>query len=185
MNANIVADLLGKCATEQRGHVGIESSGPPSREKVKAKKRAAELVAQLAKPGQVALEIGAETNYTHLFEKVGVTVELLNLPADMHDLDAVAKYDGAIAMHVLEHSPFPLYVLAVLHRAVKDGGWFYVAVPHVNKRWARDPAHFSVLHPDTWARLLTHAGWTVVHRESGKLGPKPEKVEERFLCSRA
>lgn len=185
MNAGIVADLLRKCAAEQRGHVGIESSGPPSREKVRAKKRAAELVSRLARSGQVALEIGAETNYTHLFESVGVAVEPLNLPADMHDLDAVETYDGAIAMHVLEHSPFPLYMLAALHRAVKQGGWLYVAVPHVNKRWARDTAHFSVLHPDTWVRLLGHAGWTVVHRESGKLGPKPEKVEERFLCSKA
>lgn len=184
MNLAVASGLLEACRAMQRGHLGIDSSGPASPEKVAAKRRAAELVGMIARPGQVALEVGAETNYAAMFAELGITVIPQNLPADMHALDAEAEYDGAIAMHVLEHSPFPLYVLAMLHRAVRPGGWLYVAVPHVNARWARDAAHFSVLHPDNWARLLDVAGWRVLERESGKLGPKPEKVEERFLCSR-
>lgn len=179
-----MAAILARAAAEQRGHAGIVSSGPSSSVKDAAKRRAAELVGRLARAGDRALEIGAESGYRPVFEAVGVAIVPLNLPDDMHAIDAVAAYDGAIAMHVLEHSPFPAYVLAALHRAVRPGGWLYVAVPHVTKRWVRDPAHFSVLHPDAWARLLAWSGWQVEHRESGKLAARADAVEERFLCVR-
>lgn len=185
LNRKLVGDLLATCAAAQRGHAGIESSGPDSPAKAAAKRRATALIATVASRGQRVVEIGAEENYRPLLEEIGLEVDPINLPSDMHDLDARDRYDGAIAMHVLEHSPFPLYILAALHRAVRAGGWLYVAVPHVTRRWARDAAHFSVLHPDAWVRLLEVAGWEIRARESGKLAERKNAVEERFLCVRA
>ena len=167
LDADVVAETLGACASAQRGHAGIFSSGPDSPTKRAAKARAVELIGSVAAQGDKVLEIGAEDNYRPMLEAIGVSVEPVNLPADMHDIEATDQFDGAIAMHVLEHSPFPLYVLRVLCRAVRPGGWLYVATPHVTQRWAQDTAHFSVLHPDAWAYLLRMAGWAVLERESG------------------
>lgn len=184
LDERLVAETLAASVAAQRGHAGIESSGPASPVKVAAKQRAAELIAAVSERGDCVMEIGAEGNYRHLLDALGLAVEPVNLPDDMHEISAVGEYDGAIAMHVLEHSPFPLYVLRALYRAVRPGGWLYAAVPHVTDKWARDTAHFSVLHPDAWAYLLDVAGWNVLVRESGKLAKRASAVEERFLCER-
>ena len=150
----------------------------PSREKRMAKKRAAEIVGP--RPADSVIDIGGEDFYRTYFE-LGL-IAPCNLPElDMHDLAVGDRYDGALAMHVLEHSPCPLYVLMLLRGALKlDAGWLYVAVPHPRRKWFSHPAHFTVLHPDGWARLLADVGFTITHRESGRFGPR--SVEERFFC---
>lgn len=151
---------------------------PPNTEKAAAKLRAAAIVG--AQPGARVLDVGGEEFYRPAFEANGLTIEPLNLPADMHELRAEHEYDGALAMHVLEHSPFPLYVLLLIHRALRPGGFLYVAVPHPRDKWIRHAAHFTVLPPDAWARLLEDAAFRVEQREDGPFGPRSR--EERFLC---
>src|SRR5690606_15236018 len=84
-------------------------------EKRRAKARAAAIIGR--RPGAKVLDVGHEPFYAPEFETRGMTLVPLNLPdGDMHTLSAVEEYDGALAMHVLEHSPFPLYVLMLLDR---------------------------------------------------------------------
>jgi hypothetical protein len=153
---------------------------PPCRQKRAAKKRAAQIVGP--RPGARVLDVGGEAFYVKYF--TGMQITPFNLPDDMHALASLDCYDGALAMHVLEHSPCPLYVLWLLDCALKlDAAWLYVAVPHPRPKWLAHPAHFTVLHPDGWARLIEDSGFVITHREHGAFGPK--SVEERFLCERS
>lgn len=151
----------------------------PSAGKRAAKARAAEIIG--SRPGARVLDVGGEAYYAAEFEARGMVVQRMNTEqGDMHYMSSVEAFDGALAMHVLEHSPFPLHVLRLIRRALVPGGFLYVAVPHPRRKWIRHAAHFTVLPVDGWKRLLRDAGFRIVRQESGKFGPS--SIEERFLC---
>ena len=155
----------------------------PSKQKIAAKIRAAEICSAVMREGDVILDVGHEMFAAAPFLVRGASrIEAVNLPQDMHELSAVDEFDGALAMHVLEHSPFPLYVLLAIRRALKEGGWLYVAVPEPTKKWITHKAHFTVLSLRGWKKLLKDAGFTILSFEKGKFGPK--SIEGRFLCRR-
>lgn len=178
MDTALAADVLALCRDRQHTYYVPDATSP---EKRAAKARAAALVAQ-ALDGGTLLDIGGEDFYAPDFAQHGLSLVARNLPDDMHDpLPVGAWYDGAVAMHVLEHSPFPLYLLVMLRRVVRTGGVLYVAVPHPRRKWMEHASHFTTLHPVAWARLLADAGWTITHQETGPFGPK--SLEERFVCA--
>jgi SAM-dependent methyltransferase len=186
LREDVVAEVLDLCRRQQTGHPGDWRSGNVHPDSYASKVRAAEICRRLAKPGDVALEIGAEEPYRKEFERRGIKVVPLTLPdGEMHTMDFAAEFDGCIAMHVLEHSPFPMYVLRLIQRAVKPGGWMYFAVPYPGKWRHRYTAHFSVLHPDMWATVFTTLGIEIVAREVGRFPSRKKPVEERFLCRNA
>jgi SAM-dependent methyltransferase len=183
LREDVVGEILDLCQSRQTGHPGDWRSGNVHPDSYRSKVRAAELCARLAKPGDVALEIGSEEPYRHEFTERGITIEPLTLPtADMHRMDFVDRFDGAIAMHVLEHSPFPMYVLRLLQRAVRPDGWMLFVVPYPGKWRHRYAAHFSLMHPDAWATVFAAMGIEVVEREQGRFPSRRHPVEERFLC---
>jgi SAM-dependent methyltransferase len=152
-------------------------------EKVAAKKRAAALLTERLPAGGRLLDVGGEEFYhvhLSLFEIV-----THNLPEnDMHTINYREEFDAVLAMHVLEHSPFPLLVLTLIRRALKPGGFLYVAVPRPCDKFCRKFGHWSVMRARMWMTLIAGAGLKIVHQELGKFGPKKEWVEERFLCQR-
>lgn len=168
-------ETLALAAARQYDYSRAKPVGPAKRA---AKARAAEIVGE--RDGAVVLDVGGESYYSEAFTARGISLVQLNRPDDMHAMSYAAEFDGALAMHVLEHSPFPLLVLRLIRRALVPGGFFYVAVPHVTRKWIKHPAHFSVLDPRAWKRLLYDADFKVTHQESGPFGPK--STEERFLC---
>lgn len=176
MNVVVAEQALALARSRQRRY--DDCIGP---EKRRAKARAAAIIGR--RPGAKVLDVGHEPFYAPEFETRGMTLVPLNLPdGDMHTLSAVEEYDGALAMHVLEHSPFPLYVLMLLHRAIRPGGWLYAAVPAPRKKWLKHEAHFATLKPMGWHRMLADAGFRVGHYETGLFGPRSK--EARFLCTR-
>lgn len=126
------------------------------------------------------LDVGGEEFYQRDLGRFDVVSH--NLPDDMHDMPYVDAFDAAIAMHVLEHSPFPMLVLTLLRRALKPGGIAYIAVPHPSPRLCTGYGHWSVLPPDMWQVNIEGAGLTIESRASGKMGRRPDWVEERFVC---
>lgn len=157
---------------------------PARRRKRAAKQRAATLLVEHAGSGpHKVLDVGGESWYAPYFAPSGFHLEALNYPDDMHTMSVLeGGYDVAIAMHVLEHSPFPLLVLELVRRALRQGGWLYVAVPHPTPKWLGYKAHVTMMPPTSWAWLLSLAGFTVVHQESGRFGASEQSVEERFVC---
>ncbi len=137
------------------------------------KKRASEWV-----KGKV-LDVGGEGFYKEDFEDV----VQLNLPDDMHKMIYCDEFDGVVAMHVLEHSPFPFYVLLLIKRALKKGGKFYLAVPHPSEFVEKlVNCHYSVLMPNMWHKLLIEAGFKIEKRETGLFNDYKDATEERFFC---
>lgn len=162
--------------------------GSPARKRKRyAKKRAATLLVQHVGPGpHKVLDVGGESWYAPYFEPHGFELDALNYPHDMHTMSVgPGSYDVAIAMHVLEHSPFPLLVLELTRRALKPKGWLYVAVPHPTAKWLSYKAHMTMMPPKSWAWLLTLAGFSIVHQETGRFGASQQSVEERFVCRSA
>lgn len=147
---------------------------PP--EKLAAKKRGAELLD--LHPGMKILDIGGETFYTEFYPPM----EQLNLPNDMHNPFGESAYDVIVAMHVLEHSAFPLLVLLNIRKALKPQGQLYVATPPPTEPFLSMPSHFTVLAKEGWEKLFGHAGFTVKHHETGRFGNYDPAVEDRFLC---
>ncbi len=149
---------------------------PP--EKLAAKQRGAELLLSRLKPNGQVLDIGGEDFYAQFIPNL----TQLNLPNDMHNPFGTDKYDGILAMHVLEHSPAPLVVLLNIHDALKPGGVLYVATPPPTEPFLSMPSHFTVLPKEGWEKLLAHAGFNVVFHETGRFGNYDPAVEDRFLC---
>jgi len=151
--------------------------------KLRAKARAVALLTERLAPGARVLDVGGEEFYqAPLRDHCAVTT--LNLPDDMHGMRYTGAFDGALAMHVLEHSPAPLYVLALLHRALVPGGLLYVAVPRPCAKFCRGYGHMSVLPQPMWAALLDYAGFEVVLAEEGSFGWRKRWIEYRFLAGR-
>lgn len=152
--------------------------------KLAAKARAIELLSAKVRRGGAVLDLGGEAFYQEpLVARYALTS--WNLPDDMHALPHVAAFDGALAMHVLEHSPVPLYVLLLLHRALRPGGWLYVAVPEPCDKFCTRYGHVSVLPPAMWRRLFEVAGFRLGHTERGAFGRRKQWIEHRFLLERA
>ena len=148
-------------------------------EKRIAKQRAAEIVRDHLK-GTRILDIGGEGWYAEYFPPM----EQFNLPNDMHTLSAINTYDAIIAMHVLEHSPFPLAVLLNIYQALKPTGIMYAAVPRPVEPFLTLPSHFAVLAKENWVKLFNHAGFRPVFVESGRFGNYDPAIEERFVCTK-
>lgn len=152
-----------------------------SPEKRAAKQRGAEIVRQHLPDGQVRiLDLGGESFYQEFFPPM----EQMNLPNDMHDLNHWEVYDAVVAMHVLEHSPFPLLVLLNIRQALKPDGFMYVAVPRPVEPFLSMPSHFTVLDRLGWVKLFGHAGFHVKHAEEGRFGDYDPAIEERFVCTK-
>lgn len=153
-----------------------------SPQKHAAKERGGEIVRQhlAGKPEAKILDLGSEAFYQKSFPPM----DQLNLPEDMHALDRTGVYDAVVAMHVLEHSPFPLLVLLNIHQALKPGGFMYAAVPRPVEPFLSMPSHFTVLEKAGWEKLFNHAGLHVKFAESGRFGDYDPATEERFVCTK-
>jgi SAM-dependent methyltransferase len=152
--------------------------------KLLAKERAITLLTGKLSAGARVLDVGGEEFYQGPL-RARHEVTTLNLPDDMHAMEYEAEFDGALAMHVLEHSPAPLYMLNLLHRALVPGGWLYVAVPKPCATFCKPKyGHVSILPDLTWRHLLATAGFRLQHTESGSFGRRKRWVEYRYLAER-
>ncbi|HEY8573109.1 class I SAM-dependent methyltransferase [Phenylobacterium sp.] len=63
--------------------------------------------------------------------------------------------------HALEHSIFPYFTLAEMHRVLKPGGVLYVEVPAPDTACAHqaNPNHYSVLPKSMWLELMRRTGF--------------------------
>jgi SAM-dependent methyltransferase len=175
----LTAEMLRRVAAEQ--HRFDEYRHPL---KLAAKARAIDLLGEKLNDGARVLDVGGEPFYQAPLRQRFEVVNL-NLPDDMHSMTALAEFDGVLAMHVLEHSPMPLYVLMLLHRALRAGGYLYVAVPKPTRRfYAHRFGHFAVMADGQWRKLLKTAGFAVLHSEAGKFGWRKRWIEYRFLCQK-
>jgi len=152
--------------------------------KTRAKERAAEILYNNAGKGikiRTILDVGGEPWYWPFFQ--GAEMHEVNLPQeDFHQFDHGQKYDAALAMHVLEHSPFPALVLENIRVHLKKKGLLYVAVPHCTPKWLAYDAHVTMQPPTAWVSLLQRMGFTVRYRGWGAFGRSRHSVEERILC---
>jgi SAM-dependent methyltransferase len=182
LDVNVAAHALRIAVEAQHGGVASDSAFSGSKHQARAFKRYVKIIGQRAQGARV-LDVGSEPAYRSLFTAAGMDLVPFGLPDDMHSLTAQGEYDGIIASHVLEHSPFPLYILLLFAKALKPGGWLLVVVPHpILPKWVDRKDHFSVLQPGNWRRLLDAAGFNIVYREAGAREKTPGKTEERFLC---
>jgi len=169
--------LLKKVAKLQ--HLYSTPDGEINKEKREAKKFGIELMNENVK-GNI-LDIGGEEFY----HKDSTNITSYNLPNDMHLLDEVEQYEGIISMHTLEHSPAPLLVIENIYRALKKGGYFYVAVPKPSDFFEVGfPDHLTMMSAHMWKKLLEIAGFEIVHRSSAKFNPNDDWIENRFLCKK-
>jgi SAM-dependent methyltransferase len=179
IDAVLVGELMAIGAAVQGRHDG-GSIDPLKRE---AKRVATGLLNDRLAVGSRILDVGGEEFYHE--DLMAHQVSVANLPEqDMHHLTHREAFDAILAMHVLEHSPFPLYVLALLRRALVPGGLLYVAVPHPSDRICSGYGHWTVLPPVMWRQMIAAAGLTVEYQATGKMGKRVDWVEERFLCRR-
>lgn len=128
------------------------------------------------------LDLGSEGYTRRELEAAGFEVEGINLSdGDMHDWVAHRKYNLIFARHVLEHSPFPLYMLLTLKEALENKGEMIVVVPEARGEWIlKHPAHVSVLPKLQWEKLFTLAGFEIKKIESGSWTPEGH-TELRYL----
>lgn len=155
----------------------------PSPEKLAAKAFAASLVYEfletrgIPSAGARILDIGHEPYYAGYFQSVTAA----NLPEhDVHDL-RLGTFDAILAMHVLEHSPFPMLALLNIKRSLRPRGIAYVSVPIVTKPFTTDPCHFSVLHAEQWKKLFADTGFDVFHESKGTFNYYAAAQEWRFI----
>jgi ubiquinone/menaquinone biosynthesis C-methylase UbiE len=72
-----------------------------------------------------------------------------------------ASFDLVWCRHALEHSVFPFFTLAEMHRVLKPGGLLYVEVPapDTSCRHQTNPNHYSVLGKSMWIELIRRVGF--------------------------
>jgi len=180
MNHSLVEKIIKNCSARQTKW----DDTTLFQEKYAAKVYARDTLLNHLKVGSRILDIGGEEFYAELFQQHYV-LDTLNLPDDMHDLDVQGQYDAVIAMHVLEHSPFPLLVLSLIQQALRPSGYLYVALPtHTTNAFNEINQHFTVMPAKVWKRLFKEAGFAIVFHDLGKFGDSVDWVEERFLCQR-
>lgn len=152
-------------------------------QKLAAKQRAADLINKRLPEGGRLLDVGGEEFYHQALGTFDITVH--NLPEhDMHAMAYSEEFDAVLAMHVLEHSPFPMLVLKLIHHALKPDGFLYVAVPKPCDKFCTSFGHWTVMSAPMWRTCLEGVGFKVLGHETGKFGPKAVWWEERFLCQR-
>ena len=180
MNTSLAEKLIKNCSSKQTRW----DKETANTEKMEAKYAAFTALEGVSlNYGSSVLDIGGEEFYQYLFD--AYELEAINLPDDMHDMEYDNEFDAVIAMHVLEHSPFPLYVLALIHEALKPSGWLYVALPtHTTDAFAEIDQHFTIMPAKMWERLFVETGFVVIEHSLGKFGNTVDWVEERFLCQR-
>lgn len=92
----------------------------------------------------------------------------ISVKSEMHDL-IESKYtwfydaDLVVMRHILEHSPFPFFILRNLCGILKEGSYIYVEVPAPDS-WANhesNPNHYSVMGANMWRSLFLKAGLTI------------------------
>ena len=102
----------------------------------------------------------------------------LQLPVQTGSLEELRlagdQFDAAVMWHVMEHVPNPRAIVVEVHRLLKPGGIFMVAVPDFGSpeaRLARDkwfhldvPRHVTHFTHETLRDALTAAGFQVRHR---------------------
>ncbi len=177
----MISDLLKKTNDCQHRFSYVEDGKlmDVSPEKLEAKKQSCEILNGVTQG--LILDIGGEDFYRQYLKG---RVEEYNLPKDMHDLSEVEKYDGIMAMHVLEHSPFPLLVLENIIRALKPGGYICLVVPEPEPFIVEDfPEHFSCLTKEGWVQLLKFVGFNIILLEKGTF--TKGWVEYRFLAKKS
>jgi len=71
------------------------------------------------------------------------------------------RFDLVWCRHALEHSVFPFFTLAEMHRVLKPGGVLYVEVPAPDTacRHQTNPNHYSVLGKTMWLELIRRVGF--------------------------
>ncbi len=170
-------ELLKKCNELQRNY--SSNTSRINEEKKSAKKFAIDLVDSILAEEEV-LDIGGEDFYKDYGKN---TLVPYNLPADMHYMDFKERYNGVMAMHVLEHSPCPLLVLRNIHNALKENGILYVAVPESTPFLEKGLAdHLTMMSKDMWGKLLVFSGFKILEESRGKFNPN--WYEYRFLCQK-
>lgn len=113
-----------------------------------------------------------------------VRIENLKIGCEMHDWEPNRTFDGVFCRHVLEHSPFPLYMLISIHEWLKEGGQAIIVVPKAESDFVfNHPSHVSVLPKEQWLRLFGFAGFDVLVQEDGTW-TKEGHVEHRFLLNK-
>lgn len=161
----------------------------PTMEKVSAKADARDTLVRHLKgrgfdPAECSvLDVGHEEFYAPLFRGTFRALYAANLPdADIHDLKH-REVPAICAMHVLEHSPFPLLALLSMRRCLSHGGVSYVSVPIATKPFTEDPCHFSVLDRDQWRKVFGDAGFEVIEESQGRFNDYMEAFEWRFVLA--
>jgi len=181
MNLSLAEKLIADCVAVQTRW----DNDKPLPAKLLAKVAGFKAISEHVETGSRILDIGGEDFYHDLYEDYDVVT--LNLPADMHngiEQDDL-KYDAVLAMHVLEHSPFPLYVLALIARALKPCGYVWIALPtHTTAAFSEIDQHFTVMPSAMWERLFKAAKLVVLEHDIGKFGNTADWVEERYLCQK-
>jgi hypothetical protein len=153
-------------------------NGPQGEHKVNSRIRAGRILEEHGKGGRV-LDVGGEEWYHEFL--TSCECESCNLPEDMHTMEREG-YDGAMALHVLEHSPFPLLVLSRMVKAVNPGGWIYIHVPKPSGIWLHYEPHVTMMPVESWRKLFAILGLTVIHEEEGRFGRSKHSWEYRILA---
>lgn len=116
----------------------------------------------------VALEIFRDAGLDATGVTLGPDVEacrakgLKALEMDFAFLDfADETFDLVWCRHAIEHSVFPFFTLAELHRVLKPGGVLYLEVPapDTSCRHQTNPNHYSVLGKSMWLELIRRVGF--------------------------
>jgi ubiquinone/menaquinone biosynthesis C-methylase UbiE len=76
-----------------------------------------------------------------------------------------AAFDLVWCRHAIEHSVFPFFTLAELHRVLKPGGVLYLEAPAPDTacRHQTNANHYSVLGKSMWLELIRRVGFPEVH----------------------
>lgn len=72
------------------------------------------------------------------------------------------RFDLVWCRHALEHSIFPFFTLAEMHRVLRPGGLLYVEAPAPDTACGHqtNPNHYSVLPKSMWVELIKRAGFS-------------------------
>lgn len=173
MNLDLLNEAFQICRLEQAGDRYMETP-----EKNKALEEAISVFNGKGK----LLDIGGCPYSKIILEKQGFEVtQWLFEHGDMHELDAKEQYDQVLARHVLEHSPFPLFLLLLIKQVLKSYGEAVIVVPEPKGRWVlKHNGHASTLMPDTWEKLFGMAGFDIRWGSYGHW-TKTGEIEYRYL----